>query len=478
MEHNNDNLLCWHAERAGLKVLENTIKKLKQKSGIQPLKTVYYLVQRNSAISNELPKSVEGVSLEEIHAKLDDPTDYQAIYEFVRDQVVPLMNQQSCPLHINISPGTPAMHSVWLMLSAGGAFPEGTQLWSSQFNPDTKRTSLKPVELSITTYLSEIRAEQTLEPQRARYDAEPLSESRKNTLQQLKHYSGLTGHPLLILGERGTGKTRLIETYASKIKQREVITLACGGLNSSIAESLIFGHVKGAFTGADRDRQGLLGEANNKILFLDEIQDLPKQVQRELVRTLQDSTHKYRQMGSDEEKSSDFELICASNLTFDELRKSLYPDFFDRIAHLIVEIPPLRHCRQDIPQDWQRVWQECRRSKRIPEVAPTSEQLQTLFTHHPLEGNLRDLQRLAVLVMVWLEEQNEQEAINTAIKEWSRWERNQNTNPEFGTGSWKERTAWFQQKMAHWAIKHFGDAKQAAESLGCNKRTINDHLKL
>jgi transcriptional regulator of aromatic amino acid metabolism len=68
-------------------------------------------------------------------------------------------------------------------------------------------------------------------------------------------------------------------------------------------------------------------------------------VQRELVRTLQDHKHRYRQLGSNEEKTSEFELVCASNQSFDELRSQLYPDFLDRIAHLIVEIPPLRLCR-------------------------------------------------------------------------------------------------------------------------------------
>ena len=251
---------------------------------------------------------------------LNVDTDHQAIYLFVCDSVVPRVRGCSDCLHINISPGTPAMHSVWLMVSAGGAFPSGTRLWSSQFNPETQRTSLKSVDFKITTYLAEIRSARTINPDLAIYEPEARSIARQQSLQRLKQYAELSGHPLLILGERGTGKTRVVETYISKIKQRDVVALACGGLDSSVAESLLFGHVKGAFTGADRDRQGLLAEADRKILFLDEVQDLPKNVQRELVRTLQDHKHRYRQLGSNEEKTSDFELVCASNLSFDELR--------------------------------------------------------------------------------------------------------------------------------------------------------------
>jgi transcriptional regulator with AAA-type ATPase domain len=240
---------------------------------------------------------------------------------------------------------------------------------------------------------------------------------------------------------------------------------------------MLFGHVKGAFTGADKDRKGLIGEANGKLLFLDEVQDLPQKVQRELVRTLQDREHKYRQIGADKELSSDFELVCASNQTFDQLRKELYPDFFDRIAHLIVEIPSLRLCREDIESDWQHVWSECRKSQSIPEKAPICPRLLEIFVSNNFSGNLRDLQRLAVLVMVWLREKNAQEAVECAIVEWQRWERSDVEDFDFGTGTWKERTGWFQEKMANWAIHNFRSAKKAAEFLKCSERTLTEHLK-
>ena len=467
-------LLCWHAERAGIEVLENTLKKLNRRVSV---KTVLYLVQATSTTIESIPEQLEGAYIEKISVELKDPTDHQAVYLFVKNQVVPMVIGNEGCLHINVSPGTPAMHSIWLMLSAGGAFPFGTKLWSSQYNPDTKRTSLKLVEFSITTYLSEIRDDQMLNPDRAIYEPEAKSEVRLDALRRLKQFSGLHGHPLLILGEQGTGKTRLVESHVSKIKQREVVALACGGLNSNVAESLLFGHVKGAFTGADKERNGLLREADGKLLFLDEVQDLPQKVQRELVRTLQDRDHRYRQIGSDDEQTSDFELVCASNLNFDQLRHKLYPDFFDRIAHLIVEVPPLRLCREDIQADWQQVWRECRRSERIPEKAPVCAPLNDIFGSHYMGGNLRDLQRLAILLMVWIGEKSEQEAINTAIEEWKRWERSENSDSDFGDGSWQERTAWFQKKMANWAIKHFGSTKKAAELLHCSERTLTDRVK-
>lgn len=468
-------LLCWHSERAGIEVLENMLTYLRKRK-IQ-INQVLYLVQADSNAVEDIPGQIQGTEIKKVQAGLKDPTEHQAIYSFVRGQVAPLLKDLKNGLHINVSPGTPAMHSVWLMLFAGGAFPSGTQLWSSQKDPKTQTTRVKPVVFPINTYMAEIRTDLQSSPQVPGYDPEPESPVRAQALRRLKQYSALSGHPLLLLGERGTGKTRLVERYVSKIKGREVVALACGGLKSSVAESLLFGHVKGAFTGAQQERKGLIGEADGKLLFLDEVQDLPRSVQRELVRTLQDREHKYRQLGSDKEKKSDFELVCASNLSFEQLRQELYPDFFDRIAHLIVEVPPLRACREDIWSDWQKAWDECRKSERIPQQVPKSSQLVELFGTSNLQGNFRDLQRLAVLVMVWLDEVSEKEAIETAVAEWKRWERLDKPDSNFGFGSWQERTAWFHKSMAAWAIQHFGSVKAAASSLDCSEKTISNHYK-
>lgn len=95
-----------------------------------------------------------------------------------------------------------------------------------------------------------------------------------------------------------------------------------------------------------------------KILFLDEVQDLPRTVQRKLVRVLQDRHRRYSPVGSDEERVSDFEVVCASNRSLSELQGLLDADLFDRLSHLVVTIPPLRDCRDDLLGDWREVWRE------------------------------------------------------------------------------------------------------------------------
>lgn len=405
-------LLCWNSVRAGDDVLKNAIKSLKnRKVGIDE---VWLLLQKghDSQFSEQ-----DGVELNIQLLELPDPTQHKQIYDVVVNEVLPKISPSS-NLHINTSPGTPAMHAVWLILHAGGRLPQGTRLWSSQFNPKTKRSSIKPVEFSINTYLSEIRKIVSREEGLAAYDLEPKSESRKEAFRQLKRYAELPGIPLLLLGERGTGKTRLVEMTLGALKQKKIVTVACGSLDSKLAESQLFGHVKGAFTGADQDRDGLLKAADNRVLFLDEIQDLPKDVQRKLVRVLQDNKRRFRPVGSDEEVSVNFELVCASNKDMKSLQQALDADFYDRISMASIQIPPLRESRDDLAKDWQQVWQEMCLNSALPGKAPIPKSLLRVLMTDPLYGNLRDLQKLAVLIMAWWSETDVERTVSEAITRW------------------------------------------------------------
>ena len=230
------------------------------------------------------------------------------------------------------------------------------------------------------------------EPDLAVYEPQARSPARLAAFERLARYARVAGTPLLVLGERGTGKTRIVETLVATLKRRrQVVTVPCGGLDSSLAESLLFGHRRGAFTGAAGDRAGLLAEADGGILCLDEVQDLPKPAQRKLVRVFQDCRRRFRPLGSDEEQSVDVELVCASNLDAADLRTRLDPDLYDRISHRAVEIPPLHECREDVADDWRRVWRELRRQDSLPPDAPWTPSLERALARHELPGNLRDL---------------------------------------------------------------------------------------
>ncbi|MBU3695593.1 sigma-54 dependent transcriptional regulator [Dechloromonas sp.] len=468
-------LLCWHAERSGTDVLERAVRALRNRQ-IEIVR-VLYLVQAGR--ERELPSEVGGAELNVIELQLDDPTKHSAIYDLVRLRVLPLINGQNMQLHINVSPGTPAMHSVWLILHAGGAFPEGTRLWSSQFNQETKRTRIDPVDFAVTTYLSEIHKYSQVEPNLAVYEPDAKAPNRRAAFDRLARYSKVMGAPLLVLGERGTGKTRLVETIVATLKARsKVVTVPCGGLDSTLAESFLFGHRKGAFTGAATDRSGVLKEADGGILFLDEVQDLPPEVQRKLVRVLQDRMRRYRPVGSDREESVDLELVCASNLSVEKLREKLDADLFDRLSHLAVMIPPLRECLEDVQGDWGKVWRECRQGGNVPFDPPWSEEIRTCLEQSQLPGNLRDLQRLAVLVMAWCPDGFTQAGLRSALDEWTRWILSPaQEGLTLGQGTRANRIDWFCSKLAMWAKDQYGTWKAAAEALDCDEKTLRSDVK-
>ena len=475
MKHLEPMLVCWHSERAGFEVLQRALAALGNRR--IRIEQVLYLVQEGRA--PEIPRASRLPAIEMVTLPVQDPTRHSEVYAAVRDRVLPHLSGRG-QLHINLSPGTPAMHAVWIILHAGGSFPPDTRLWSSQYDPKTRRTRIDPVEFPVTTWLSEVHEVGHVRPDLAVYEPEARSPARLAAFERLARYARVAGAPLLVLGERGTGKTRIVETLVATLKRRRrVVTVPCGGLDSSLAESLLFGHRRGAFTGAVGDRPGLLSEADGGILFLDEVQDLPKPAQRKLVRVFQDRRRRFRPLGSDQEHSVDVELVCASNLDAAELRQRLDPDLHDRLSHLAVEIPPLRECREDIADDWRRVWRELRQQESLPPDAPWNPGLERALASHGLPGNLRDLQRLAVLVMAWWGVPDIDKGFAQALGEWVKW--TVTVPPDegnFGAGTRRTRVRWFQARLARWAKERYGTWTVAAEALGCDEKTLRQDASL
>ena len=461
-------LVCWHSDRAGAEVLQCAVASLRARR-VRIDKVLYLLQKRRH---EDVSVSVPGVTVEKLPLALEDPTHHESVYRAVKDHVCPRL---SGTVHVNVSPGTPAMHAVWLVLLAGGRLPSSAQLWSSQRNPETGQVRIDPVEFPVTTYLAEVSRIARARPDDAVYEIDARSAARRDALERLARFARVPGAPLLVLGERGTGKTRVVETHVAALKRRaKVVTLACGGLDSALAESALFGHEKGAFTGAAADRRGLIAEAHGGILFLDEIQDLPRPAQRMLVRVLQDRRHRYRPVGSDHETEADVDLVCASNLTAAKLRERLDLDLYDRISLLTVELPALRQCREDLVDDWGRVWRELRRGDELPVEAPWSDEIEHALSRSELAGNLRDLQRMASLVSAWWLGNPPVVALRHAVEEWTRGEAVPHAEEGFGAGTRRDRVLWFTARMARWARGRWGTWSAAAAALGCDEKTLRE----
>jgi two-component system response regulator HydG len=157
--------------------------------------------------------------------------------------------------------------------------------------------------------------------------------------------------PVLILGESGTGKeliARAIHNHSRRRRQR-LVPLNCAGLSEAILEDELFGHVRGAFTGAQSDREGRFEYADRGTLFLDEIGDMPAAMQAKLLRVLESG--EVVRLGSNEVKRVDVRLISATNRELDEMvaDRRFREDLYFRIQGITLQLPPLRERRQDIP---------------------------------------------------------------------------------------------------------------------------------
>ncbi len=157
---------------------------------------------------------------------------------------------------------------------------------------------------------------------------------------------------VLISGETGTGKELFAKAIHenSKRSSGEFMVVDCGALPETLAESVLFGHEKGAFTGAEKKRDGLVKLAEGGTLFLDEIGDLPLNIQKSLLRTLQE--HTIRPIGGETEVPVNFRLVSATNRDLDKMVKEnrFREDFLYRIRAVEINLPPLRERENDIQE--------------------------------------------------------------------------------------------------------------------------------
>ena len=155
---------------------------------------------------------------------------------------------------------------------------------------------------------------------------------------------------VLITGESGTGKELLALALHSNSPRSngDFVTVDCASLPETLVESLLFGHEKGAFTGAEQKRDGLIAQANGGTLFLDEIGELSLDLQKSFLRVLQE--RRFRPIGSKKEFSSDFRLVSATNKNLNDLidRGAFRNDLFYRLQAFHIHLPPLRDRKKDI----------------------------------------------------------------------------------------------------------------------------------
>ncbi|MEO6838923.1 MAG: sigma-54 dependent transcriptional regulator [Ginsengibacter sp.] len=211
-----------------------------------------------------------------------------------------------------------------------------------------------------------------------------------------------TNYSVILYGESGTGKEVIAKTIheASNRKGRPFIAMDCGTLSKELSGSELFGHVKGAFTGAVTDKEGHFELANGGTLFLDEVSNLPKDVQASLLRVIQE--RKFKRVGGTKEMEVDVRIIVASNENLqDAYQKGKFrEDLYHRFNEFSINLPPLRNRRGDIPL-FAQFFLDRTNKELQKEIEGYDEDVEEMFFNYSWPGNLREFRnvvRRAVLL--------------------------------------------------------------------------------
>ena len=202
----------------------------------------------------------------------------------------------------------------------------------------------------------------------------------------------MTDASVLFQGESGTGKTELARRlHKNSLRAtKPFIEVNCAAIPESLIETELFGHIKGAFTGAIKDRAGRFKAANGGTLFLDEISELPKDLQSKLLRVLQDG--QFEAVGSDKTQQVDVRVITASNQDLIELvdKNAFRTDLYYRISVFPFLVPPLRERPGDIPRLIEVLKQKLT-ARGYPESIHFSNEAMRPIMNYPWPGNVREL---------------------------------------------------------------------------------------
>ena len=224
---------------------------------------------------------------------------------------------------------------------------------------DEVPTAVRSMKLGAEDYIPKKLIEDNLFPllktlrKRMEHRETPIFERQSAAFREIDHKIKLvatTNMSVLILGESGTGKEHIAEKIHTRSKRSAGLFIAvdCGLLSKELAASELFGHEKGAFTGAESKKQGFWEEATGGTLFLDEIGNLPIEVQQMLLRALE--AKRYRPTGGSKDKKADVRIIAATNedLQTAIAEKRFRADLYQWLKEYTLHIPPLRECREDI----------------------------------------------------------------------------------------------------------------------------------
>ena len=240
-----------------------------------------------------------------------------------------------------------------IIIITGEGDPDGAELAikSGAWAYIEKPLSMENMELQLVRAFQYRKEKADIKPPVAlkREDIIGSSPQLETSLDLLAQVAGSDAN-VLLTGETGTGKEVFAKTIHRNSSRagKNFVVVDCTALPETLVESMLFGHERGAFTGAEKARTGLVKEADGGTLFLDEVGELPLTVQKDFLRVLQEN--RFRPLGSNKEIESDFRLVSATNRDLEKMIESgqFRKDLFFRLQSVIIELPPLKIRSRDI----------------------------------------------------------------------------------------------------------------------------------
>lgn len=287
-----------------------------------------------------------------------------------------------------------------------------------------------------------------------------------------------TGSTALILGETGTGKELVARALHDQSARAEMpfVAINCGALPENLIESELFGHRKGAFTGADEHRVGLFEVANGGTLFLDEIGELPKSMQAKLLRFLESG--EIRRVGENDSFTCDVRVVCATHRHLDEMvaEGEFREDLWFRVNTFEIQLPPLRERSDDIPLLARHLASRFR--KIPPEAEILAPETRHALLEHSWPGNVRELANVIEHALILCDE------LPIALEHLPGRFSSQRSRPQVMTTMSKRlapspmRTLReIEMDAIHEALERFaGNKPKAAEELGISLKTLYNKL--